>query len=121
MPCVLAKDPPTLSSVDDELNKCVSASVGDFQAIACYERAIEEADGRLNFIYLKIKSVLRRDIYEKLRNSQRSWLKLREENKYILSLMHDGKQGSMDRLIYVADDYRNLSARISFLEIFYEQ
>jgi len=87
--------------LDEELNECVNENYSNHGMIQCHAKYQEEWDKLLNKYYKLLTEHATEDIQLKLKESQRTWLKMRDQEFEFIESFYGSMEGSMYNLVIV--------------------
>ncbi|MEZ9133324.1 lysozyme inhibitor LprI family protein [Vibrio breoganii] len=101
--------------IEEYVQSCLDESLGGSLTVRCFVN-YEIWDRELNYYYQQLYKTLDDDGKELLKDSQRSWLKVRDKstnfNNYLLDRRYSGKQGSMYTAFKASDTNNFLSTMV---------
>jgi uncharacterized protein YecT (DUF1311 family) len=104
-----------------ELASCIDKAGGvDLDVGACYGAASENADGRMNAAYRRLRDELEPAAFAKLQVAQRKWVEFRDAESEARAGFMDMSAGTLDRMLAMAADYEIVRVRADQLEAWQE-
>lgn len=100
--------------IDENLKQCLAKKENMTTAgmVACTNVAIQEWDKELNISYKALMDKLDAKAKEKLKNSQRAWIKYRDLEYENIESIYEGLDGSMYIQMQAMDKLKIIKARV---------
>jgi uncharacterized protein YecT (DUF1311 family) len=108
--------------IDKTLGDCLGNAENQTTAgmVDCYGKAIQAADKALNRTWQRLMKALPPAEQAALKDSQKAWLKFRDEERKALGLLA-GREGTLHRLQAASAHLKMVQERIAQLERFFEE
>ncbi|MCJ7587302.1 MAG: DUF1311 domain-containing protein [Candidatus Aminicenantes bacterium] len=102
-PYLRPQDAPKKHPIDQWLSECMEKDPSTQGMLLCLDEAYRRWDAELNRVYQDLMSRLTPDERAALRESQRAWLKQRDEMFKLLDAIYGRKEGTMFLTMRAAD------------------
>jgi len=102
-PVLRPQDAPKKHPIDQRLSECMEKDPSTQGMLLCLDEAYRKWDAELNRAYQELISRLTPDERTVLRESQRAWLKQRDEMFKLLDAIYGRKEGTMFLTMRAAD------------------
>lgn len=108
--------------IEKALEDCLGTAANQTTAgmVDCYGKAIQAADKALNRTWQKLMKALPPSEQAALKESQKAWLRFRDEEMKALGLLA-GRDGTLHRLQAASAQLKLVQERIAQLERFFEE
>jgi uncharacterized protein YecT (DUF1311 family) len=101
--------------IDKWLDDCLETNQSTQGMVDCANEAYIKWDSELNKVYKKLLSLLDTDSQKKLKESQRAWVKFRDEEFKLLDSFYATKEGSMYLPMHALDKVDIVKNRVQEL------
>lgn len=81
--------------IDVWMDECLESNQSTAGMVNCADEAYKKWDVELNKVYKELLSLLDTDSQKKLKESQKAWIKFRDEEFKLLASFYEKKEGTM--------------------------
>mgnify|MGYP000892639646 FL=1 len=111
---VLGQEKPK-HPIDKWLDECLTKDESTAGMLKCADEAYKKWDVELNKVYKELLGVLDTDSQKRLKESQRAWLKFRDDEFKLLESFYSKKEGTMFLPMHAFDKIDIIKNRVQEL------
>jgi len=109
--------------IDKWLEECIAKDESTAGMVDCADKAYKKWDAELNKVYKELMKLLDAESQKKLKESQKAWIKFRDEEFKLLDSFYSKKDGTMfipmhafDRMDIVKNRVQELNGHLQIIK-----